>query len=441
MKNNAVKMIVVALAFGHSGQMQAATLLESVNEALATNPEILLRASESKARADEVTQARSGYLPRVDMSAGVGYEKSRNSTTIGAAVSNDGRKYAEKTRREASLTATQMLFDGFATSSEVERQQARKLSADMDMCTAAERTALNVTEAYVNVLRNQALVETAKDNEKQHQEVVELIRRKGESGMSSDADIAQAEGRLVLAQANTISAEADLRDAQTAYHRVVGMLPGRVQSPPSPEGMPASLDKALIMAVDKHPVLKVAAADVKAAEASYDASKSNYLPEFNLELGATWGKDQNGGSTTTYDHTAMVRMSYNLFNGGADKARRSQTSNLMNEAQEIKNRAQRQVEEEVRLAWIAAHYGENRLMPLASHVEHAKKSRDLYEKQFQLGTRTLLDLLDSQREYYNAVNAYVDGENNLVFSRYRLMHSTGSLLTSLQANRPGHCSG
>ncbi|WP_461537672.1 TolC family outer membrane protein [Spongorhabdus nitratireducens] len=441
MKQHAAKLMAVAIAVATSTQLQASTLLESVNEALATNPDILLRVSEARARADEITQARSGYLPRVDMSAGIGYEQSRNSTTVSNAPNNDGRKYADKTRREASLTATQMLFDGFATKSEVERQEARKLSADMDLCTAAERTALNVTEAYVNVLRNQALVQTAKANQMQHQEVVELIRKKGESGMSSDADIAQAEGRLVLAEANTISAEAALRDAQAAYHRVVGRVPGSVETPVAPEGMPASLEDALGLAVNHHPVLKVAAADVSAAEASYEASKSNYLPEFNLELGATWGKDQNGGSTTTYDHTAMVRMNYNLFNGGADKARRSQTSNLMNEALEIKNRAQRQVEEEVRLAWVAARYGADRLEPLAGHVKHAKKSRDLYERQFQLGTRTLLDLLDSQREYYNAINAYVDGQNNLIFSQYRLMHSTGSLLSSMQADMPVGCSG
>ena len=443
MNKHAAKALALAIVTATSAQLQADTLLDSVNEALATNPEILLRQSEAGARGDEITQARAGYLPRVDLNAGIGYEKSRNSTTVGAynVRENDREKSEEQTRREASLTATQMLFDGFATQSEVARQEARKTSADMDLCRAAEDTALNATEAYVNVLRNEALVEAAKANQQQHDEVVKLIRKKGESGMSSDADIAQAEGRLVLAEANLITTQAALRDAQAAYRRIVGNLPERFDNPPVPEALPADLSEALGLAVEQHPALKVASSDVNAAEASYDATKSNYLPRFDLELGAVWGKDQNGASTTTYDHTAMVRMSYNLFNGGADKARRSQTSKLMNEALEIKNRAQRQVEEEVRLAWVAARFGADRIQPLAQHVKHAQKSRDLYEKQFQLGTRTLLDLLDSQREYYNAENAYVEGKNDLTFNQYRLMHSTGSLLTSLKANMPTGCAG
>ncbi|CAM3573155.1 TolC family outer membrane protein [Parendozoicomonas haliclonae] len=429
--------LLAAITASSASTAYAGTLLDSVNEALSTNPEILIRSSEVDARRFEVRGAKAGYLPSVDLRAGIGYENSRNSTTIGFYnAGEESDQDLNRTRRDASIVARQMLWDGSAVESEVDRQKARLSSAAQDLCTAAETVALSATEAYLNILRQQAFVDLTRENVDEHERLVELIRKQGAKGRSNDADIAQAESRMVLAQANLISAESVLRDVRTQYQRIVGNLPQSLTLPSAPAGAPISLDAALAQAIDNHPVLKLAAADIQAAEAQYEASKSSFLPRFELEVGADWNSDANGGKDDTYTHTAKVNMTYNLYSGGADSARKSQTSRLINEAVEVRNRALRQVEEEVRFAWIAVEYGEKRLRPLAEHVKQADLSRELYNKQFMIGNRTLLDLLDSQNEYFSARQSELNARFDLLFNNYRLLQSTGSLLTSVGASLP-----
>ena len=414
----------------------AESLTSVVNTAIATNPEVLIRTSGADARADEVRQARAGYLPSVDLTAGVGYENSRNATTIGAFNNQQSRsKDQDRTRREAAITLRQIIFDGFATGSEVDRQNARKLAADYEVCSTSEDIALQATEAYTNVMKDQALALNAKANLDEHKRIVELIRQRGNS-MGTDADVAQAESRLLLAHANLIAADAALRDSKTVYQRVVGNLPAKYERPTVPANMPMNMDEAVSQAMTLHPVMRITAADVDQAKAQYEASKSRFMPTIAAELGADWGKDQNGGKGDTYNHTAMLRMSINLYNGGADKARKSQTSKFINEATEVRNRAMRQIQEEVRLSWVAVDSGSARLRQLVAHEKNAKRALGLYKQQFQAGSRTLLDLLDSQNEYFTAGNSKVRADYNQLYSQYRLLHSKGTLLSRLQATLP-----
>ncbi|MRI34140.1 type I secretion protein TolC [Endozoicomonas sp. OPT23] len=443
MATTAVRGLSVAVALATlqiSGNANAGSLVESVNLALASNPEIAIRTSEASARRDEVRQAEAGYLPRVDLSAGIGFEDSRNATTLNDSDLKD--KHAQRTRREGAITLRQMLFDGLRTKSAISQQAARHASAKADVCFISEDIALQAAQAYINVLRARRLVENGRVNLDNHERVVEKVRKKAKSGLGSDADLVQAQGRLVLAQANLISLEAAQGDAEAVYRKTVGNLPDSFDHPTSPSTVPGDLDVAMETAAGNHPGLKLAAADVEAAEALYKSSKSAYYPTFTAELGATWGKDQEGSKGTINDTTAMLRMNYNLYNGGADKARKSQTANLLNEAIEVKNRTHRQVDEEVRLAWVAVTFGQNRLDALAAHVRSAERTRDYYNQQFDLGTRTLLDLLDSQNEFFTAQSAYTNGQNDLMYNQYRLLRSTGSLLSSLNArlpNQAAHC--
>ena len=313
---------------------RAGSLIESINEALATNPEIAIRTSEALSRADEVRLAEAGYLPRVDLSGGIGYEKSRNATTLND--SDTDKKYAERTRREASITLRQMIFDGFRTESSVDQQLSRQQSAEQDVCSIVDVVALRAARAYIDVLRSRKQVENARSNLEKHEEIVGNIRQRERSGLGSEADTSQAEARLVLARANLISLESTLRDSEAAYRSTVGNLPESMTAAVVPESLPDTEDSAHQVAAKNHPVLQLALADIEAAEALYEQSKSSFYPTVQAELGATWGKDQNGSKGTVHDTTAMLRVNYNLYNGGADTARKSQTANLLNEAIEIK---------------------------------------------------------------------------------------------------------
>ena len=435
MKTLHIKGLALAISLASTTAVQSDSLADVVNTALATNPDVLMRVVGADAVSDEVRQARAGYLPTVDLTAGVGYENSRNATTLARYPNEHDKKHQNRTRREGAITARQIIFDGFATGSEVERQLARQEASDYEICSISEDIGLQATRAYTDVMVSDKLAENARANAREHERIVKLVKDRG-TDMGTEADIAQADSRLLLATANMIAAEARLRDSKAAYQRVIGNLPSSFVRPTMPGTLPASLDDALNRAGQNHPVMQITRADVEEAQAQYEASKSRFMPTLTAELGATWGKDQDGGKGTTYDHTAMLRMSYNLYNGGADKARKNQTSKLISEAMEVRNRAVRQIEEEVRLSWVAVDSGTTRLKQLTAHEINASKAVDLYKKQFENNSRTLLDLLDSQNEYFVAGNSRLQADYDLLYNKYRLLHSEGVLLKSMQATLP-----
>ena len=129
-------------------------------------------------------------------------------------------------------------------------------------------------------------------------------------------------------------------------------------------------------------------------------------------------------------------MRYNLFRGGADMARRRQTAHLINEAAELRNRTCRQVVESVRLSWAARESLARQLGSIQRQVNFSQRTRAAYEKQFTIGRRTLLDLLDSENELFlsnqDLINAKVDHE----FASYRILAAMGRLIDSLQAQLP-----
>lgn len=320
---------------------------------------------------------------------------------------------------------------------EVDRQQARTNSRAFGVYSAAENTALDAVLAYHNVLRQQQLVELAQTNLEAHERTHDQILLRAERGVGRKADMEQSLGRLALAEANLKSELANLRDAETAYIRVVGVEPASLSLPDSPITMiPASIDEAIAIATENHPTLRLASYDVESAEAQHATAKAPFYPDLHLELGTRADHDIDGIEGKDKDITAMLRLRYNLFNGGRDSARREETAFLINQAAEIRNNTHRQVEESVRLSWNAWQTLRSQMPARIQHVESSEKARDAYQQQFSLGQRTLLDLLDSENEVFRARTALVNTKYDELYAMYRILNSMGMLLQGLNVELP-----
>jgi len=412
------------------------TLKDAVRKALNSNPDIQIQVKERRSRNEEVERARSGYFPTLDLSAGIGTERSRNTSTR-----TRGEDYSTLTRQEASLNARQMIFDGFATESEVERQRARVSSTAYTIHGTADNTALEAAEAHLNLLRTESLLKLAEENLKAHERTYDQIKIRSDAGVGRRADLEQISGRLALANSNVIAAQSNYDDAMTSYIRVVGEAPAKQLVKPAKPGVaPTSRDQAINLALDKHPTLKSAGADVEATRAQHKAAKNTFYPRFDLELSSSWNKDLDGQFGTNNDSQAMIRMRYNLFNGGGDQARRRQTAHLIEEAKEVKNRTHRQVIETMRLSWNAYQATEQQLIYLADHVNASLRTRDAYQKQFNIGQRTLLDLLNAENELFQAKQSYIGADYDNLLARYRIMNAQGELLKGLQLALPEEAS-
>ncbi|MDD1013009.1 TolC family outer membrane protein [Pseudomonas rubra] len=403
--------------------VQAQTLPEAMQKALEVHPEIQAGVNSRIAADYQLRAAKGGYLPRVDVLAGYGREGTDSPST--------GNRWETLNRGESSVRLRQMVFDGFATSSEVGRQQATVNSRAYSLLGASERTALTVAQVYLDVLTRREMVRLAEDNLRSHERIYDQIKLRTARGVGRLADLDQAEARLAQARNNLITEQTNLADAKTNYLSVVGQMPDELSSPaPFIDLLPANLDEARQQLVESSPILRSAESDIAAAEKQYAAAKSTFYPRFDAELGRTADNDLDGMNGHNNEWQAMLRMSFNLYAGGSNKADLESKSYLTNQALDIRNNALRQLNEELGLAWNAMDNANAQLPIAQQYVDHSNSVRSAYQKQFSLGERTLLDLLDSENELFTAQRRLTEVKNSQVFTQYRIKATIGQLLKS-----------
>ncbi|NRB25215.1 TolC family outer membrane protein [Shewanella sp.] len=446
LKRSALALVVGALIFPASAYSQ--TLEQAVAHTLDTNPEIRIAFNRFKAREEQVNQAMAGYMPTVDISGGYGWEQTNSpSTRRKAGVGEvDDEGVIELERGEAGFSIKQMLFDGFYTSSEVDRYSFEASAEQWALFAAAEDMALDVAKVYVNYIKSEQVLTLAEKNLLSHQDIYAQIKERTDSGLGSIADLSQITGRRARANANVISAKNNFYDAKAQFVRVVEQQPEALIVPvPDDDMLPEDLDTSVRLAQENHPILKSASNDIEAAVNERNSAQSNYYPKLSLELDGNWNNNLDGEDGIALfsdvgghsnDLVAMVRIKYNLFAGGRDRAREREASYKIGEAKEIRERAYRQVVEGVNLAWNAYELLVPQKMYIRDHVVAAKDTQVAYSQQFNLGQRTLLDLLDTENELFEARKDYLEAEYDEILSEYRILNATGRLLESLRVTRP-----
>jgi adhesin transport system outer membrane protein len=410
------------LSAGNS--LEAETLQEAINGMLQTNPEVRSVAYNRLGRDEEVKQAKSGYLPTLEFSAGYGIQDVQEPV--------DETLYP----KQYTLSLRQNVFAGLATINEVDRQHARVRSAAYRLQGTSENTALRTSEVFLNVLRRQELLRLAEENLNTHLRIADQIKMRSDSGVASKADSDQVSGRVSLAQANVVVTKTNLVDAHSNYLSVVGHLPTELQKPTPPDKiLPASLQEAEEMALKQHPTLKSATSDLEARQNQYDVAKAPFMPIIDLEVDQNWEEDLD---TDGKDNTliAMVKLRYNLFHGFKDQARRAETAHLINEAREIRNSTHRQVVESIRLSWMAYQAVQERIKYLEQRVASTTETAASYTKQFNLGKRTLLDVLDTEAEVIDAKQALVEASYDGMYAQYRILSGLGQLIKSFELQWP-----
>ncbi|RQQ10584.1 channel protein TolC [Burkholderia stagnalis] len=438
MNRNCPLLAVLALASAlaaASSLAAAQSLQEAVEQAIRTNPEVRATTYNREAADQGLKQARAGYWPRVDVDAAIGKEQRDDVETRLL-----GLNRTTFTHRNANVTLSQMLFDGFAVRSEVARQQARIDSSANRVASTSEDVALRVVGAYLEVLRRRETTAAAEDNLESHRRIHDQIKLRSDRGVGRRADLYQAESRLALAQDNLRTEQSSLKDAEVAYARLVGTAPDALVKPVAPEGaLPPTERLALDAALANHPSLAGAEADVAQARARYDGAKAAMWPRLDLELSAS--HDRDGVLGPTNDRRVMLRLRYNLFQGGADKARIGEAHAQIREAEEERNRTRLEIQESVSHAYNAYLTARDRMVVLKQYVDSSAATREAYMLQFGIGQRSLLDLLNAENEYYSARIDYIGGQYAEAASAYRVFAGMGQLLDTLHVGRPAEAWG
>ncbi|HAT1774510.1 agglutination protein [Legionella pneumophila] len=417
-----------------SSYATADTLYEAVQYGMIANPDILLNTAKGLSAKQAIDKAKGGLYPSIDVTGGFGRQRSVNPTS--AAI--DDTPSTTLNIVESAVELRQRLFAGGGIINEVKRNQYRTQAEQWKTQGIAEDLALEITKNYFGVLLHERLYAYSIENLKAHKAVFKMIKERATAGITRAAEVDQANARLALAEANKISALADLQEVKINYAKTVGKWPENLQMPrvPARNSLPNNLAKIIEKGLDNHPTVKSSYADIKEAKAQYDVARAAYYPEVNLVLNSSKNKNLGGLAGPNDSDTVALRMNYNAFRGGADAAHIRETAYQVQEAYETKNRTLLQLKEAIRLSWNAYVASALRIQPLKQHVMASRKTRTAYQDEFKVGKRTLLDLLDSQNEYYQSQIELARAENDEILSRYRILNGMGCLLKYLNLRLP-----
>lgn len=403
------------------------TLKDAAQAAVLKSPEVLARWHAFREASEETGVAKGGFLPRLDLSAATFKER-----TLQRDVNTD----LSYSGNEASLTLRQMLFDGFATSSEVKRLGKAKLVRYYELLDASENTALEAGRAYLDVARYRAQTELAEDNYIQHQAAYDQLKKRAESGVGKRVDVDQAASRLALADVNLTTAYANLHDVMARYVRIVGEQPPK--SMPASDNLsgrlPASSEAALSEALKNNPALRASIENTEAAQYDLEGRRAAFMPRVDLIARRDqYSNYQDAGSRD--DTRVELRLNYNLFNGGSDLARNRQYRERKDMALDLREKACRDMRQTVSIAFNDTLRLNDQLSYIGQQVKLVEKTRAAYRDQFNIGQRTLLDLLNTQNEYFDARRAQINADADLTLAYLRSYAGMGRLLETLGLKR------
>jgi len=345
----------------------------------------------------------------------------------------DGREHNFYDRMEASIRLSQLLYDGKETSSLVGIEEAKLVSAGYRTFDNAEAIALDAIIAHMEVYRQRELLVLAQNNVNDHLNILSKLEERQKGGAGSIADVDQTQARLARAYSSLAFVQSDLKSAEANYQRVVGKLAGDLEFFNVPPGMaPESMEDAVKQAAENNPKILALDANIDEADRRVDLSNSNFLPKVHAELISAY--DDNIESSETYEQNnqAMLRLRWNLFNGYTTVNDRKAAMSRKMQAASSRNDQQDQVIEEARRTWAELEAARRRVVTLGDALIYDQKTIDSYLKQFNVGQRSLLDVLDAHNEKFQSAGLLVTAKTNEVIAVERLLALTGKLNASLQ---------
>lgn len=419
-----------------SAEKQAATTnrlgmspKDILQETLHTNPEIKADRSNWRAEDHAIDRAQAGYYPVVDLRAQAGWEYTRES--FGRSdCSRIGRKCQEnRVANTPSIVARQPLFDGLRASTDVARAQREKEQAGSRIGETQELVSFRAMNSAVDGRRFQRLLRLAIANVNAHIRILNKVNRLIAAGKASIADRHTVESRLADAVSAVVDIEGDLGSAVARFIDVVGVAPDRLKSSVIPEGyLPTSVQEALKQAVEQNRSVQLAQSNIEVAKAELSTTDVPFYPTLDLEANARRDGDTEGRNGHETSVTVFLVARYNIFNGGGDVARRKEVAEQVAETRHRREVAVRSAEREVRVSWAELQSAKKQSEALRRSVQEKEKVIQVFEKQFDLGTRSLLDLLDSWNEFFLAKGSLITVDATTDLTGYRLLASMGVLL-------------
>ena len=426
-----IKQSLLALLLaGVLGNAQSETVQNVVSKTVLSNPEVLAKWHQFKASGHERNITWGRYLPTLDVIFGRGHE-SRESPLFTTAPTGE-RTYNFDTSK---ITLRQNLYEGMATKNDTLRLEHAAMVRFYEMLDISETAAFEAAKAYADVWRFRQLVSYAEESYATHRVLYEKIKARAQSGAGRKVDLESAAGRLALSESNLLTETSNLHDVTARYQRIVGTLPA-AELEPLPgsllgKAMPGDRSTSINLSFEKSPALKAAVENILSATRNVDVQRAAYQPRVDAYVEKVHDSDVGGYAGPTKATTLGLTATWNLFNGERDQARDRKASEEKNNAKDLREKVCRDVRQNAAMAYNEYLRLTEQLQYLDQHQLSTDKAREAFRRQFDIGQRTLLDVLDTENEYYTARRNYLNAETDLEIAKAKYLASAGSLLKVL----------
>ncbi len=420
--------LMAMLVISNITQAEVPTEIKDIIEkTIASNPEVQARFHNYMAAIQDQKAAKGGYYPHADIISTLRSQESLTSN-VGNTESPDSL---------TQLAITQMLFDGFATPSEVNRLGHMARVRYYELQSVMQEIAMETLKASIDVQRYRTLIGFAESNYAVHKQLFDRIEERVNAGIARRVDLEQASGRLALAEANLLTEMTNLQNVTARFQRLTNELP--------PESLPEvgfvkddfieDANQSLMLAYQQNPELLSAIENIVASQQDVRGKKGKYYPRLDLQGRKTLDVSSNGENSSLAADMIELKATFNLFNGFTDQARIAQANQTLNRSMDLRDKACVDIRQTVVIAHNDVISLTEQLNYRNQHQLSIEKAREAYRKQFDIGQRTLLDLLDTENEFFQARRTYTNTESDLHIAYTRTYAGEGELLNKIGVMR------
>lgn len=428
---------------------------ESISSALARaymgNPDLNQQRASTRATDENVGRAKSLYRPQVMGTAAVGFTHTElsfaptaNATAInqgtgagtgtGTSTGNGGATSSSNLNTntfpsQAAVTVTQNLFNGNRSANNVRQAESTVLQARETTRNTEQNTLLNGATAYMNVLRDTAILELQKNNITVLEEQLRQTRDRFNVGEVTRTDVAQSESSLANARSQYFTAQANLQTSIANYRQIIGVEPRRLEAArPIDALLPPTLDQAILVSFTEHPSIAAAFHNVDVAQLQVQINEAALYPTLNLVGNIQAANAYQGVASGRFLAGSILgQLTVPLYTGGASFAAVRQAKELLSQARLQADLQRAIVRANVVSQWGLLQSSKAVVRSAQAAVKASEIALDGVREEAKVGQRTTLDVLIAQQTLLSSRVSLVSAQRDRVVATYAVEAAIGRL--------------
>jgi len=417
--------------------LEATSIKDVVEHTVQNNEDIISKSINNKAFRKYIDEQKGGYYPKLDLTA---YLEKKKTIEDGPASSSPD--HSDQDGSNIQLDFEQLLYDGNLTPQRVAEAKASYTSNKLKNSNDIEIVLLNSINSYLEMLQYDERVANSEENLKVHESYF-TIAKETEAINGEILDKIQTKAKIHSAKSNLFNEINSKNAAASSFRKNVGMtLSGDLCRPSIDESIiPATFADLQKNALTTNYAILEQIANIKEQRAVVSQEKSNFLPTLKFKLQGIYDKDLLTDTLDTSIYSGKLELKYNLFNGLSDRKRTQREELFLKEAQLKLDSTSKSVIDELNVAYITYNTAKKQIVELKQFIEENKTIIDIYNDQFDAGTRNFIDVLNVEADLYNSKTNLINTEFAMYKAYYEILKNTSSLQSTIKNSNAGTCAG